>query len=116
MADEFCSKCRSESSDETAGSFQQGMFGREFMGQARRCAECGSWVTTLWQVFLHFPMTPIGTYRYKSTKGGGLTATRFFSRKMELDEEQVRSTRTSGSIMAAIALAGAGALLYWKYH
>jgi hypothetical protein len=91
------------------------MFGRQFMGQARRCATCGSWVATLWQVFLHFPVTPIGSYRYKSGKIG-LGKVTFFSRKVPLDEEQVRSTRTSGTITAIVVFVLAGALLYWKYR
>jgi hypothetical protein len=115
MAGEFCDKCTKESTDETAGSFTQGMFGREFMGEARRCADCNSWVATLWQVFLYFPLTPIGSYRYKTAKIG-LGGTRFYSRKVPLDQEQVRSTRISGSIVAAIAIAVAVALIYWRSH
>jgi hypothetical protein len=115
MADQFCEKCRAESTDETAGSYTEGMFGREFMGQARRCPDCDSWVATLWQVFLHFPMTPIGTFRYKQGKVGFGKVT-FFTRKVPLDEEQVRSTRTSGTIMAILVFAIAAGLLYWKYH
>jgi hypothetical protein len=114
MADEFCKRCRDESTDESAGSFTQGMFGREFMGQARRCADCNSYVCTLWQLLLYFPMTPIGTYRYKQAKVG-FGGVRFFSRKMELDHEQVRTTRRNGTIMAFLVFAVAATLLYWKY-
>jgi hypothetical protein len=111
---EFCEQCRAESMEESAGDYKEGMFGREFKGVARRCPDCGSHVATLWQVFMYFPLNPIGSYRYKPTEFG-LGQTKFISRKVPLDAEQVRSTRIVGILEAVIILAGAGALLYWKY-
>ena len=114
MADQFCAKCVAESSDESAGDYQEGMFGRQFMGKARTCAECGSYVATLWQLFLHFPTSPHGTFRYLHIKTG-MNSWKYKSRKVPDDEAQIRSTRTSGTITALLVLAIAGALLYWKY-
>ena len=109
---EFCERCQAESIDESAGNYKEGMFGREFMGRARRCADCGSHVATLWKVFLYFPVNPVGSYRYKAGKIG-IGRTQFFSRKVPLDEAQVRSTRITGSLAAVVILAIAGALFYW---
>jgi hypothetical protein len=111
---EFCEQCQAESTDESAGDQKEGMFGREFMGAARHCPDCGSHVATLWQVFMYFPVNPVGSYRYKAGKIG-LGEWQFFSRKVPLDVAQVRSTRISGSLVAIIALAIAAVLLYWTY-
>jgi hypothetical protein len=115
MADEFCEKCLAESADESAGNIVEGMFGREFMGQARRCGECSSYVTTLWSLLFYFPVTPIGSYRYKHGKIGFGKVT-FFSRKVPLDEEQVKSTRLRGTLTALLVLVAAGVALYIKYR
>jgi hypothetical protein len=114
MANQFCEKCQAESSDESAGNYREGMFGRQFMGRARACAQCGSYAATLWQLFLYFPTSPVGTYRYLhlSTRMGGWS---FLSRKVEPDLEQIRKTRISGTISAIVVIALAAALLYWKY-
>ncbi len=89
------------------------MFGREFRGRARPCATCGSYVATLWRLFLYFPLTPVGTYRYLHAKAG-FTGTKFFSRKVPLDPEQVRKTRIEGTIMAALILVAVGVFIWWK--
>ena len=114
MAEEFCDKCHAESSDESAGDYREGMFGRQFMGNERACTECGSYVATLWSLFLYFPVTPLGTFRYLhlKTRLGGWS---FKSRKVPDDHEQIRKTRTSGTITALLVLLIAGGLLYWKY-
>jgi hypothetical protein len=110
---QFCATCRAESSDEAAGGIQRGIFGREFMGQARACADCGSYVATLWRVFLYFPLIPIGSYRYKHDKVhfGSVT---FYSRRVPLDLEQVKKTRRTGSISALVVLVLAAILIYWQ--
>ena len=113
MADQFCAACVAESTDETAGSYREGMFGREFRGRARPCATCGSYVATLWRLLLYFPLTPVGTYRYLHAKTG-FGGTKFFSRKVPLDPEQVRKTRISGTITALLILVAVGVYIWWR--
>jgi hypothetical protein len=109
---EFCDRCQTESTDDTAGGFKQGMFGREFKGRLRACPDCGSWVATLWSQFLYFPLTPLGTYRMKMGKVGFGGSFRFWSRKLPaLDRTQVKSTRLWGSIGALVVMAGAAVLI-----
>jgi tetratricopeptide (TPR) repeat protein len=61
----FCDDCRRE----TAGGNSSGNvsnlngLGRTFYGEDRPCAACGSVVQTLWIIFLHVPLIPLGTYR-----------------------------------------------------
>lgn len=115
MADSFCAKCLAESTDESSGGYREGMFGREFRGRARVCPDCGSYVATLWKLFLYFPTSPVGTYRYlhaKITLGG----TKFFSRRVPLDAEQVKSTRLTGIVGAILVVGGAALALWLKYR
>ena len=112
MAANFCAKCLAESSEETAGSYREGLFGREFKGRARVCPDCGSYVSTLWRQFLYIPTVPVGTYRYLHA-AVGFGGTKFFSRKVPLDTEQVRKTRISGTLVGLL-ITGVVAYFIWR--
>ena len=113
MGTAFCAKCVAESSDESAGSYREGMFGREFRGHARGCPDCGSYVATLWRQFLYFPTSPVGTYRYMHLSAG-MGGVKFLSRKLPLDAEQVRKTRVTGTLAAIAVLCIVAVLIYLK--
>jgi hypothetical protein len=115
MADSFCAKCLAESTDESSGGYREGLFGREFRGRARFCPDCHSYVATLWKLFMYFPTSPVGTYRYlhsKVTLGG----VQFLSRRVPLDAEQVRKTRLTGILGASVVVIGAALALWLKYR
>lgn len=108
MADGFCEKCTAASSDESSGSIQEGYFGHEFKGEARRCESCQSYETVLWKMFFGFPARPVGCYRYKLT-GATFGATNFLSRRVKDDPDLIRKSRLSGilfmvAIIAAVAI------------
>ena len=114
MAASFCAKCIAESTDETSGGYREGLFGREFRGRARACPDCGSYVATLWKLFLYFPTSPVGTYRYLHMSAG-LGGVKFLSRRVPLDAEQVKKTRLTGILGAAVVLIGVAIAIYLKH-
>ncbi len=113
MADGFCDKCVAESSDESSGSIQEGYFGHEFKGEARRCGACNSYETVLWKMFLGFPKTPVGCYRYKLT-GATMGGTQFLSRKIKDDPELIRKSRIGGILMMVGIIIVVGIIIYFK--
>lgn len=113
MAEEFCAQCLQESSDESSGSIQEGLFGHEFKGLERRCDQCGSYVVVLWKVFAGFPMKPVGCYRYKLV-GATMGATQFLARRIPDDAALIAKTRRNGIIFMVVVLAGIAAMMIYR--
>jgi hypothetical protein len=115
----FCERCRAESTDERAGDVRRdytwggyAYWGRAFFGQSRPCPECHSYVTTLWQWYLGFPLTPVGSYRCIWLTDGR----HFYSRRTKLNVTQVRDARLLCAITVLVCLAGLWGLFYWDHH
>jgi len=114
MPSQFCDACIAESTDGSAGNFKEGWFGKEFMGDARRCEKCFSTVRVLWRVFCLFPVHVVGCYRYRMTDmdfSSGQMTTNFISRRVPDDRELIRKTRIKGIVVAALILAAAATLI-----
>lgn len=113
MPDQFCENCAAESTSESVGDIKEGMFGREFMGEARRCEKCSSYVTVLWRVFLYFPAKAEGCYRYKMV-GVHFGGVDFISRRVPDDPVLIRQTRLKGILIAAVLFAAAIGLILFN--
>lgn len=109
----FCEKCTAESTQESSGSYREGLFGHEFKGEARKCPVCSSHVAVLWKQFLGFPVKPVGCYRYKMT-GVNFGGTNFISRRVPDDAELIGKTRSGGILTMIVIIAIVAALIYFR--
>jgi hypothetical protein len=99
---EFCDQCLASSTDQSAGNTALINFviGSCLLGNAGRCAACGSTIKTLWALVV-IPLAPFGSYRVQPTAQG-----RYLSRRVPLHWRQVLLTY-------CIGLAIGGPILYW---
>jgi hypothetical protein len=112
----FCAHCIAESSDKTPGdvSTMNGT-GRKFYGRAAACAECGSVVRTLWWAFFHFPVIPLGSYRFKTASEDHAFKSRFWCRKLS-GRNWPQILQTWGLAVAAVVAIAVGFTAWTMYH